>query len=169
LASAVIGERFRSGSQAPEALGPWQTVQLAWNTAKPWFTSPVVLMLARSSCGISGAAGKAGVTVLYNAWAKSLLHSDAGVHGVVVTLDGVTREFHAGSVVLACGGFEANAACRARHLGPGWDLAKVRGSKYNTGDGLQMAMDIGAQPWGHWSGCHSVARVQAYILVLLNT
>ncbi|HEX2829284.1 MAG TPA: FAD-dependent tricarballylate dehydrogenase TcuA [Burkholderiales bacterium] len=102
------------------------------------------------------AAEKAGVTVLYNAWAKSLLHSDAGVHGVVVKLDGVTKEFHANSVILACGGFEANAAWRARHLGPGWDLAKVRGSKYNTGDGLQMAMDIGAQPWGHWSGCHSV-------------
>ena len=45
---------------------------------------------------------------------------------------------------------------RARHLGPGWDLAKVRGSKYNTGDGLDMAMRIGAQPAGHWSGCHSV-------------
>ena len=102
------------------------------------------------------AAEKAGVTILYNAWAKSLIQSDAGVHGVVVKLDGVTREFHAGSVVLACGGFEANAAWRARHLGPGWDLAKVRGSKYNTGDGLQMAMDIGAQPAGHWSGCHSV-------------
>ena len=58
--------------------------------------------------------------------------------------------------ILACGGFEANAAWRARHLGPGWDLAKVRGSKYNCGDGLDMALRIGAQPAGHWSGCHAV-------------
>ena len=43
-------------------------------------------------------------------------------------------------MILACGGFEANAQWRARHLGPGWDLAKVRGSKFNTGDGLEMAM-----------------------------
>ena len=102
------------------------------------------------------AAEKAGVTVLYEAWARDLIHSDAGVHGVVVNLKGTTREFRADSVILACGGFESNAAWRARHLGPGWDLAKVRGTKFNTGDGLEMAMKIGAQPWGHWSGCHSV-------------
>jgi tricarballylate dehydrogenase len=102
------------------------------------------------------AAEKAGVQVLYRAWAKALIHSDKGVHGVVANVNGVTRELAADSVILACGGFEANAAWRARHLGPGWDLAKVRGSKYNTGDGLEMALRIGAQPTGHWSGCHSV-------------
>ena len=102
------------------------------------------------------AAEKAGVRVIYDAWVKDLLHSDRGVHGVVATVNGATREFRTASVILACGGFEANAAWRSRHLGPGWDLAKVRGSKYNTGDGLDMAMRIGAQPAGHWSGCHSV-------------
>jgi tricarballylate dehydrogenase len=56
---------------------------------------------------------------------------------------------------LACGGFEANAEMRARYLGPSWDLARVRGSRFNTGDGLRMAMDIGAMPYGHWSGCHA--------------
>jgi len=102
------------------------------------------------------AAVKSGVQVRYNAWVRDLLHSDRGVHGVVVRIDGVTHNIKARSVVLACGGFEANAAWRSRHLGPGWDLAKVRGSKYNTGDGLDMALRIGAQPCGHWSGCHSV-------------
>ncbi|MGE3646589.1 MAG: FAD-binding protein, partial [Beijerinckiaceae bacterium] len=58
-------------------------------------------------------------------------------------------------VVLACGGFEANAEMRARYLGPSWELAKVRGSRFNTGDGLRMALDIGAMPFGNWSGCHS--------------
>jgi tricarballylate dehydrogenase len=84
------------------------------------------------------------------------VHSDQGVSGVVVKLDGVTQTFHARNVILACGGFEANAAWRSRHLGKGWDLAKVRGTKYNTGDGLEMALRIGAQPCGHWSGCHAV-------------
>ena len=106
--------------------------------------------------GLYKAAEKAGVQILYDAWARDLLHSDSGVHGVVVKVNGVTREIAANSVILACGGFEANAAWRARHLGPGWDLAKVRGSKFNTGDGLDMALRIGAQPAGHWSGCHSV-------------
>ena len=45
-----------------------------------------------------------------------------------------------------CGGFEANAEWRTRYLGPGWDLAKVRGTRFNTGDGIRMALDIGAQP-----------------------
>jgi tricarballylate dehydrogenase len=46
---------------------------------------------------------------------------------------------------------------RARYLGPGWELAKVRGTRFNMGAGLAMAMSIGARPYGHWSGCHSVA------------
>jgi tricarballylate dehydrogenase len=33
----------------------------------------------------------------------------------------------------------------------------VRGVRFNTGDGIRMALDIGAQPFGHWSGCHAVA------------
>jgi tricarballylate dehydrogenase len=58
--------------------------------------------------------------------------------------------------VLAAGGFEANPAWRTRYLGPGWDLARVRGTRFNTGDGIRMAMDVGAAARGHWSGCHAV-------------
>lgn len=104
-----------------------------------------------------GAAEKRGIPVLYQAWVQDLIHDDAGVSGVVARLDGETRRFRAKAVVLACGGFEANAEWRTRYLGPGWDLAKVRGTKYNTGDGLAMALRIGAQPYGHWSGCHATA------------
>src|SRR5690606_23431735 len=39
---------------------------------------------------------------------------------------------------------------------PGWDVAKVRGTRYNMGDGIKMALDIGAMPWGNWSGAHAV-------------
>ena len=46
---------------------------------------------------------------------------------------------------------------RTRYLGQGWELAKVRGIPYNTGDGIRMALDIGAQSHGHWSSCHAVA------------
>ena len=41
------------------------------------------------------------------------------------------------AVVLACGGFESNPEMRARYLGPGWDLAKVRGTRFNMGSGHQ--------------------------------
>src|SRR2546426_3867437 len=33
-----------------------------------------------------------------------------------------------------------------------------RSTPYNTGDGIRMALEIGALPWGHWSGCHSDPR-----------
>jgi tricarballylate dehydrogenase len=45
---------------------------------------------------------------------------------------------------------------RARYLGQNWDLAKVRGTRHNTGWGHKMAMEIGAAVAGHWSGCHAV-------------
>jgi tricarballylate dehydrogenase len=110
--------------------------------------------------GLYKAAEKHGVTLRYQAWVRELIDSDQRVLGVRATIDGATHEFRAGAVVLACGGFEANAEMRARYLGPNWDLAKVRGSRYNTGDGLMMAFALGAQPYGHWSGCHSVAWEQ---------
>jgi tricarballylate dehydrogenase len=79
------------------------------------------------------------------------------VLGVKGQRRGKAVEFRARAVVLACGGFEANPEWRARYLGPGWELAKVRGSRYNVGDGLRMALDIGACPYGNWSGRHAVS------------
>jgi len=59
-------------------------------------------------------------------------------------------------VIIACGGFESNAEMRTRYMGPGWELVKVRGTPYNTGDGINMALAIGASSFGNWSGGHAV-------------
>ncbi|HEX2171085.1 MAG TPA: FAD-dependent tricarballylate dehydrogenase TcuA, partial [Dehalococcoidia bacterium] len=98
------------------------------------------------------------IDVRYDTKASDLLTDEAGrVTGVrIKDLNGYA-DIPAGAVVLACGGFEANTEMRTRYLGPGWDLAKVRGTPYNTGDGINMALRIGAEPHGHWSGCHAVA------------
>ncbi len=122
------------------------------------FSGGVVVEVSGGGAGLVEALYKLvqerGVRVLYNARALSLIRDDAGVHGVLARVDGKTTEVSSKSVVLACGGFEANAEWRARYLGPGWDLAKVRGSRFNTGDGLRMALDAGAMPFGNWSGGH---------------
>ena len=86
----------------------------------------------------------------------ALISDDDGIKGVRVRHQGKTVEVAAKCVVLAAGGFQANAEWRTRYLGPGWELAKVRGTRFNTGDGIRMALDIGAQPTGNWSGCHAV-------------
>src|SRR5712664_3952161 len=87
-------------------------------------------------------AKKAGIEILYGARAVSLIADDSGVHGVVVKHQGKTKELKAKAVVLAAGGFQANTEWRTRYMGPGWELAKVRGTRFNTGDAIRMALDI---------------------------
>jgi tricarballylate dehydrogenase len=103
-------------------------------------------------------AKKVGIDVRFEAKAQRLVTDARGrVTGVEVRkADGTTEGVEARAVVLASGGFEANVEMRTRYLGPNWDLARVRGTPYNTGDGIRMALDAGAQAWGHWSGCHAV-------------
>ena len=105
---------------------------------------------------LTQAAAKRGAAIRYRTRALDLLYDGNRVEGVRVRHDGAVHELRAPCVVLACGGFEANAEWRTRYLGPGWDLAKVRGSRYNTGAGIRMALAIGAAPCGNWSGCHAV-------------
>jgi tricarballylate dehydrogenase len=102
-------------------------------------------------------ARKSGIEIWYGARAMSLVVDDDGVHGVVVKKEGRTTEVRSRAVVLAAGGFQANTEMRTRYLGPGWELAKVRGTRFNTGDGIRMALEAGAAAHGNWSGCHAVA------------
>ena len=106
--------------------------------------------------GLTAAATKTGITIAYEARAMALIADDDGIKGLRVRHKGKTVEVQAKCVVLAAGGFQANAEWRTRYLGPGWELAKVRGTRFNTGDGIRMALDIGAQPTGNWSGSHAV-------------
>ena len=102
-------------------------------------------------------AEKKNVTIFYDTRAVSLMYDGERVLGVKAKSRGKPVEFHARAVVLACGGFEANPEWRTRYLGPGWELAKVRGTRFNVGDGLRMALEIGACPYGNWSGRHAVS------------
>ena len=99
-----------------------------------------------------------GVEVRYSTQGVNLLQDQRGqVSGLRVLGPQGFQDIPARSVVLASGGFEANAEMRCRYLGPGWEMVKVRGIPYNTGDGIRMALEVGAQSHGHWSSCHAVA------------
>lgn len=101
-------------------------------------------------------AGEEGIEVRYGSAAVELLQDAKGrVAGVKARGPDGTEDISAKAVVLGAGGFEANAQWRAQYLGAPLDQAKVRGTPHNQGDGLRMALAIGAMPWGQWSGCHS--------------
>ncbi|KAF9890860.1 hypothetical protein FE257_005436 [Aspergillus nanangensis] len=76
----------------------------------------------------------------------------------IVNHNGAPRTISAHALVFAAGGFEASPRQRCQFLGPGWDMAMVRGTPYNTGDCLELAIGgLSAKSAGNWSGCHSVA------------
>ena len=105
---------------------------------------------------LTTAARRAGVTVLYETKMLRLLRDDGGaVSGVEAQDAEGVHAIGSRGVVLACGGFEANARMRGEFLGAGWERAKVRGSAYNTGDGHRAALEAGAKPFGQWTGCHA--------------
>lgn len=106
------------------------------------------------------AARRHGVTVIYNTALKKLNQNSktGSVTSVTVQHGDKTHIIKVGAVILAAGGFEGNPRMRSQYLGPGWDTALVRGSPYNNGDALEMAIrDVSAKQSGNWSGCHSVA------------
>ena len=101
-------------------------------------------------------AERDGIAVEYEMTARQLLREGARVSGVLARGAGGDVEVHCEAVVLASGGFEANPEMRARHLGQGWAAAKVRGTQFNTGEGINMALDLGAVAYGQWDGAHAI-------------
>jgi tricarballylate dehydrogenase len=103
-------------------------------------------------------ATKVGIEVRYGVAGHKLMQDGSGrVIGVATRSAAGASEIPCRAVVIASGGFEANPEWRTRYLGPNWDLARVRGTRHNVGEGIAMALEIGAQAYGHWSSCHAVA------------
>jgi len=99
---------------------------------------------------------KNGVEIKYEIAAKKIIKKNNKIVGLKVLHKNKSKNILCKSVVLACGGFEASSKMRTKYLGKGWEKAKVRGTKHNTGDGLNMAFEHGAASYGEWSGCHAV-------------
>lgn len=96
-----------------------------------------------------------GAEVFYDAEVYDLERNESGaVDTVRVRLDGVARDFTARSVVLASGGYEANKKMRGIYYGEGFESMKVRGSRYLTGEVIEIALDMGAKAEGQWTGAH---------------
>jgi tricarballylate dehydrogenase len=102
--------------------------------------------------------GTAGLDILYETEALRLSQSDDGrVNGVVTRgRDGLTRRLMAPAVVIGCGGFEGNKEMLTQYLGSrACDLPLVAPTLVNNrGEGLRMAMDVGADTAGQFDMFH---------------
>jgi len=101
-------------------------------------------------------AERLGVAVSYGTKATGLRLDERGaIRGIACRGADGFFEVATRAVVLASGGFEANPEWRTRYLGPGWELAHVRGTRHNTGDGIRMGLALGASRAGDWNGMHA--------------
>jgi len=97
-----------------------------------------------------------GGSVQYEFECTELVTDDAGVCGVYCNTPGGPKRLLADAVVLACGGFEANSDMRSGYMGEKWSDAIVRGTRHNTGAGIEMATAVGADICGQLDACHAV-------------
>ncbi len=100
-----------------------------------------------------------GGTIVYDTAAQSLIVDEAGaVKGVRAVGPGNRPvEIRTGSVILASGGFQGNAEMMNRYIGPRAILVRAMslGCHYNKGEGIRMALDIGAAPCGDFGSFHA--------------
>lgn len=103
-------------------------------------------------------AKKLDVSFHFRTTAQELLRDEQGqVIGILADADeGRSRRFM-GKVILGCGGFEGNSEMQARYYGSAARYIRpvARGGYYNRGEGIQMALDIGAAPCGDFSEYHA--------------
>jgi tricarballylate dehydrogenase len=103
------------------------------------------------------AAQRAGVKIRYETEAIRLVMAQGNrVCGVGVRSNGATSTLDADAVVLACGGFQGNAAMMRAHFGAGAETIRLisPGTRFDTGDGIRMAAEQGAGVSGDWNGMH---------------
>ena len=96
------------------------------------------------------------IDIVYDTRAIKLVKDGDKIVGLIVEQGNEEVKINCPSVILANGSFEANKEMRKKYIGKEWEAAIVRGTEYNTGDGLDMAISVGAQKYGEWSGCHSI-------------
>lgn len=77
--------------------------------------------------------------------ARHLLAEGQRICGISARQNGSEISLRSRATVLCTGGFSANAAMLRRYVGAHADQCKLRGSSQCTGDGLRMALEVGAK------------------------
>ncbi|MCL0102303.1 FAD-dependent tricarballylate dehydrogenase TcuA [Dehalococcoidia bacterium] len=161
LTNILIGESYSTVRWMTDLGMEWQWTVL-WNLeteGKLRFSPGSVLEAKGKGVGLMqrlfAMTLGAGIEVSYGAEMVGFLTQDGAVSGIKVRTRNAVEDIAAKAVILASGGFEADPLMRAEYLGPHWEQVVVRGTRFNTGETLRMALEIGARPFGEWDGCHA--------------
>ena len=104
-------------------------------------------------------AEQRGARFFYETTAQNLIQDEDGRVVGLMAAGKANRSirFTAKAVVLACGGFEGNPEMVAHYLGESGRYLRpvARGGYYNKGEGIRMALAIGAAPAGDFSEYHA--------------
>lgn len=101
------------------------------------------------------AAEADGATFYYRTEARELIVNDDGsISGIRARTDDGLAEFRGNTVIVGAGAYESSEEKRTRYYGSDYDAMKVRGSRYNTGEAIDMLTDAGAKSTGQWGGAH---------------
>jgi len=105
---------------------------------------------------LTAAARHAGVTFRYGYSAQEIVTKHGRITGLAVEQAGERETLPADAIVLACGGFQGNAALMRQHLGDRAESMRLisPGTRFNTGEGIAMALTLGADTSGDWAGMH---------------
>ncbi|MGD0052200.1 MAG: FAD-binding protein, partial [Vulcanimicrobiaceae bacterium] len=124
---------------------------------------------------LSAAVAAAGVDVRYRTSAQRIVIGTGGaVAGVEVQgADERLRTLGCNALILACGGFELDPTLMVSTFGPGAEAMRPisPGTRFNRGDGIRMALAVGARASGDWSGLHAepvdprATKAEAVVLV----
>lgn len=102
-------------------------------------------------------AQKLGVRVCYDSDVRQLDVRDGRFHAASVVQDGQPQEVTARTVVVACGGFEANIPWLKEYWGEAADNFVIRGTPYNDGKVLADLREHGVKTVGNPREFHAVA------------
>jgi tricarballylate dehydrogenase len=98
------------------------------------------------------------VQFFYETTADDLIQDDNGRIAGIKASDATSRNLRfMGEVVIACGGFQGNAEMMGRYIGPHAKYVRpiARGGYYNRGEGIRMALEVGAAPCGDFTEYHA--------------
>ncbi|MGC1237818.1 MAG: FAD-binding protein [Acidimicrobiales bacterium] len=107
---------------------------------------------------LAEACENSGVEILYETTAIKLRLGDRGdIEGLLVNDPNGQRVIATNTVIIASGGFEGNPEMMTQYMGPtASELRTIApGGMFNKGEGIRMALDVGAKATGEWGQFHA--------------